>query len=55
MSNSGGIFPPNSRNLPVIDLQVSGDPFNCLDAIIQSVIGEHPTIGFEIKECHIRR
>ena len=55
MSNSGGIVPPNSLNLPVIDLQVSGNPFNCLDAITQSVIGEHPTLGFEIKECRICR
>ena len=42
MSNSGGIVPPNSLNLPVIDLQVSGNPFNC-------------TLGFEIKECRICR
>ena len=54
MSNSGGV-PPDTLDLPVIDLQVSDDPFNRLDTVTQPIIGEHPTLGFEIKECHIRR
>ena len=54
MSNSNGI-PPDTLDMPTIDLQVSDDPFNRLDEITQPVIGDHPTLGFEISECHIRK
>ena len=36
-------------------LEVSDDPFDRLDSIEQTISCQHPTLGFEISECHIRK
>jgi hypothetical protein len=38
-----------------MSLDVSDDPFDRLDAIERNITCRHPTLGFEISECHIRK
>ncbi len=38
-----------------LDLSVSDNPFDCLDELPPAVVCDHPTLGFEVSECHIRK
>ncbi|KAI2495082.1 hypothetical protein MHU86_19437 [Fragilaria crotonensis] len=50
-----GVINPDRLDLPPINLEVSDDPFERLDELSPSVTCEHPHLGFEIQECHIRK
>ncbi|KAI2506527.1 hypothetical protein MHU86_7937 [Fragilaria crotonensis] len=50
-----GIVDPDRLDLPLLNLEVSDDPFERLDKLSPSITCEHPCLGFEIMECHIRR
>lgn len=41
--------------LSPLNLEVSDDPFNRLDTVTQLIKCDHPTLGFEITACHIRK
>ena len=49
--------PPDLDDLDLspLDLSISDDPFDRLDELTPAIICEHPTLGFEIAECHIRK
>ncbi|KAI2502403.1 hypothetical protein MHU86_12060 [Fragilaria crotonensis] len=51
----GGVVDPDRLDLPPFDLDVSDDPFDRLDELSPPITCEHPSLGFEIKECHIRK
>jgi hypothetical protein len=34
---------------------VTNDPFHRLDSVTQAIKCNHPTLGFEVSACHIRR
>ena len=53
--NHDGPIAPEAINLTPLDLSVSDDPFGRLDELTPSIICDHPTLGFEISECHIRK
>ncbi|KAI2492890.1 hypothetical protein MHU86_21669 [Fragilaria crotonensis] len=46
---------PDCLDLPLLNLEVSDDSFERLDELSSSITCEHPCLGFEIMECHIRR
>ena len=51
-----GHVPPDSLSSPMpINLDISDDPFDRLDELTLSVVGDHPSLGFDIQECHIRK
>ncbi|KAI2495456.1 source UniProtKB [Fragilaria crotonensis] len=50
-----GVVGPDRLDLPAFNLEVSDDPFERLDELSPSITCEHPCLGFEIMECHIRR
>ena len=52
---SDGVVDPDTINLSTADLDISDDPFERLDTLTQPLTCEHETLGFEVKECHIRR
>ena len=51
----GHAINPDTLAVPPLSLEVSDDPFERLDEHTQPIICEHPTLGFQISECHIRR
>jgi GAG-pre-integrase domain len=53
--NRDGEFASDTIDLSPLDLSVSDDPFDRLDELTPAVICDHPTLGFEISECHIRK
>jgi Reverse transcriptase (RNA-dependent DNA polymerase)/GAG-pre-integrase domain len=53
--NNDGTIAPDSIDLSPLDLSVSDDPFDRLDELSPSIICDHPTLGFEVSECHIRK
>ena len=53
--NQDGTIAPDSMTISPLDLAVSDDPFDRLDELSPAIICEHPTLGFEVSECHIRR
>ncbi|KAI2495239.1 hypothetical protein MHU86_19293 [Fragilaria crotonensis] len=61
MSSSCAIWPTAALSIlivwtyPPFDLDVSDDPFDRLDELSPPNTCEHPSLGFEIKECHIRK
>ncbi|KAI2490765.1 hypothetical protein MHU86_23812 [Fragilaria crotonensis] len=50
-----GVIEPDRLDLPLLNLDVSDDPFDRLDELSPHISCEHPSLGFEIKECHIRK
>ena len=50
-----GVVDPDRLDLPLLNLEVSDDPFDRLDEVSALISCEHPCLGFEIKECHIRK
>ncbi|KAI2496066.1 retrotransposon [Fragilaria crotonensis] len=52
---SDGVVEPDSINLSTADLDITDDPFERLDTLTQPITCEHETLGFDVKECHIRR
>jgi hypothetical protein len=52
---SDGTIDPDRLSLPPINLEVSDDPFERLDELSPPITCEHTCLGFEIKECHIRK
>ena len=49
------VGPAEILDLPTIDLDVTDDPFDRLDSLSPAIVCEHPTLGFEVSECHVRR
>ena len=54
LNNEGSVIPDNVDMSP-LDLAVSDDPFDRLNELTPAIVCEHPTLGFEISECHIRK
>jgi hypothetical protein len=50
-----GVVPAERPSLSPLNLEVSDDPFHRLDSITQAIKCEHPTLGFEISACHMRK
>lgn len=50
-----GRVPADRPILSPLNLVVTDDPFHRLDSITQTIKCDHPTLGFEISECHIRK
>jgi hypothetical protein len=50
-----GAIDPDKLDIPPINLEVSNDAFERLDELSPPVTCEHPHLGFEIQECHIRK
>jgi hypothetical protein len=50
-----GVVNPDRLDLPLLNLEVSDDPFERLDELSPPISCEHPNLGFEIEECHIRK
>ncbi|KAI2489068.1 hypothetical protein MHU86_25534 [Fragilaria crotonensis] len=50
-----GVVPAERPSLSPLNLEVSDDPFHRLDSITQAIKCDHPTLGFEISACHIRK
>jgi hypothetical protein len=50
-----GNLSPDKFDLSPLDLSVSDNPFDRLDTLTLDLICDHPTLGFEIAECHIRK
>ena len=50
-----GVVEPDRLDLPLLNLDVSDDPFDSLDELSPHISCEHPSLGFEVKECHIRK
>ena len=50
-----GIVAPDPLDIPLLNLEVSDDPFDRLDELSPPITCEHPSLGFDIKECHIRK
>jgi hypothetical protein len=46
---------PERIDLSPLNLSVSGDPFEHLNKLSPAVACDHPTLGFEISECHIQK
>ena len=50
-----GNIPPDRPLLSPLNLEVTDDPFNRLDTVTQLIKCDHPSLGFEICACHIRK
>jgi hypothetical protein len=50
-----GHVPADRPVLSPLNLEVTDDPFHRLDSVTQAIKCDHPTLGFEITACHIRR
>jgi hypothetical protein len=50
-----GVVVPDRLDLPLLNLEVTDDPFERLDERSTHITCEQPCLGFEIKECHIRK
>jgi GAG-pre-integrase domain len=53
--NNDGSIQPDSLDVSPMNLSITDDPFDQLDELTPAVACEHPTLGFEISECHIRK
>jgi hypothetical protein len=53
--NNDGSIAPDRIDLSPLNLSVSDDPFDHLDKLSPAIACDHPTLGFEISECHIRK
>lgn len=54
LNNDGSVKPDSLDVVSPLDLSASDDPFDRLDELTPAIVCEHPTLGFEILECHIR-
>ncbi|KAI2501346.1 retrotransposon [Fragilaria crotonensis] len=50
-----GSIPAERPVLSPLNLEVSDDPFNRLDTVTQLIKCDHPSLGFDITACHIRK
>jgi hypothetical protein len=50
-----GAVPADRPVLSPFNLEVTNDPFHRLDSITQAIKCDHPTLGFEVSACHIRK
>ena len=50
-----GVADPDRMDLPLLNSEDSDNPFDCLDKLSPPISCEHPCLGFEIEECHIRK
>jgi hypothetical protein len=50
-----GVVPADRPVLSPLNLEVTNDPFHRLDSVTQAIKCNHPTLGFEVSACHIRR
>jgi hypothetical protein len=50
-----GAVPADCPVLSPLNLDVTDNPFHRLDSITQAIKCDHPTLGFEISACHIRK
>jgi hypothetical protein len=50
-----GVVPADRPLLSPLNLEVTDDPFNRLDSITQLIKCDHPSLGFLISACHIRK
>ncbi len=50
-----GVIDPDKLNIPPLNLNVSDDPFERLDELSCPITCDHPCLGFDIQECHIRK
>ncbi len=50
-----GVIDADKMNIPPLNLDVSDDPSERLDELSCPIACEHPCLGFEIQECHIRK
>ena len=50
-----GSLLPDTFDMSPLNLAISDDPFDQLDALSPAIICEHPTLGFDVSECHIRK
>ncbi|KAI2495399.1 hypothetical protein MHU86_19113 [Fragilaria crotonensis] len=50
-----GSIPAERPVLSPLNLEVSDDPFNRLDTLTQLIKCDHPSLGFDITACHIRK
>jgi hypothetical protein len=50
-----GAIPSDHPLLSPLNLDVTDDPFNCLNTVTQLIKCDHPSLGFEISACHIRK
>jgi hypothetical protein len=50
-----GHVPADRPELSPLNLEVTDDPFHRLDSVTQAIKCDHPTLGFEITACHIRK
>ena len=53
--NNNGTVQPDIVDISPLNLSVSDDPFDRLDALTLAIVCDHPTLGFDISECHIRK
>ena len=53
--STDGVIRADRPVLSPLNLEITDDPFNRLDSITQSIKCDHPTLGFEITACHIRK
>jgi Reverse transcriptase (RNA-dependent DNA polymerase)/GAG-pre-integrase domain len=53
--NQDGSMMADTVALSPLDLSVSDDPFDRLDELTPAIACDHPTLGFDIAECHIRK
>ena len=54
LNNDSSVI-PDSLDVSQMNLSITDDPFDKLDELAPTIICEHPTLGFEISECHIRK
>jgi hypothetical protein len=50
-----GHVPADCPVLSPLNLEVTDDPFHCLNSVRQAIKCDHSTLGFEISACHIRK
>ena len=54
--NNKGSVSPDILDVSPLDLSVSDDPFDPrLDELNPAIACDHPALGFEVSECHIRK
>ena len=55
LNHDGSDIPPDTLDVSPLNLAVSDDPFDQLDSLSPLIVCEHPTLGSEVSECHIRK
>ena len=50
-----GVVNPDCLDLPLLNLEVSDDPFKCLNKRSPPISCKHPCLWFKIEEYHIQK